>query len=210
MKKTSRVSRRRKSISGSRRYKKGKTANKKRVKRVSSSTRRWISGGKRSQEGGGSILEPVLNVLKNTRINLDGVNQIIKTHAEFIKGLPDTVLDQTIKSKISAGDTLDMPDIITILSSLYDNRNNITDKNTLLTILEKILEDIIEKLPPIHRAIAGPILKGVISILRQPLVPASSLESSQPTLTPQSLQPQPPQANQPSQPSQPPQPPLAL
>jgi hypothetical protein len=50
MKKTSRVSRRRKSISGSRRYKKGKTANKKRVKRVSSSTRRWISGG-----GGGDV-----------------------------------------------------------------------------------------------------------------------------------------------------------
>jgi hypothetical protein len=45
MKKTSRASRRRKSIGSSRRYKKGKTANKKRVKRASSCKRRRIIGG---------------------------------------------------------------------------------------------------------------------------------------------------------------------
>lgn len=205
MKKTSRVSRRRKSIGVATRYKKGKTANKKRVKRASSYTKRRIMRGGADEVELNALIKFITSKLnKNvtfdtTKLNTDEIMKSFNNIIDILKGLEIDVTElEILKDKINKNEGLTVDEIFKVVKMLYNNRRQLAEKLTdLSTVLEAVLNIIIDKIPFPYSAPAKASATAFILALNtlrpknnnpMPMPITDTSQSLQPPQSPQSLQ----------------------
>ena len=204
MKKTSRVSRRCKSIGVATRYKKGKTANKKRVKRASSYTKRRIMRGGADDVELDALINFITSKLDNnvttfdtTKLNTDKIMKSFNNIIDILKRLEIDVIElEILKDKIKKNEGLTVVEIFKVVKMLYNNRRQLAEKLTdLSTVLEAVLNIIIDKIPFLYSAPAKASAAAFIFALKT-LRPKNNNPMPMPmpiTDTSQSLQPLQPQ-----------------